>query len=108
MQKSMYNFADSVTLISSVSGGAVGSMFYLNLFHPDRRESFDQEALKHLTEVVSESSLDDIAWALVYRDIPRIFFPYVNRSSEEKLFDRGFMLEESWRNRGNIQANLSN
>jgi predicted acylesterase/phospholipase RssA len=108
MQKSMYNFADSVTLISSVSGGAVGSMFYLNLFHPDRRESFDQEALKRLTEVVSESSLDDIAWALVYRDIPRIFFPYVNRSSEEKLFDRGFMLEESWRNRGNIQANLSN
>lgn len=102
------SFADSVALISSVSGGATGSMYYLNLFHPERRELFAREKLKQLTQVASESSLDDIGWALVYRDIPRIFFPYVNRSSEQQLFDRGFMLEESWRNRGNIQATLSN
>ena len=102
------SFADSVALISSVSGGATGAMFYLNLYHPDRGVRFDEEGLKRLTQVTSESSLDDIAWAMVYRDFPRIFFPYMNRSSEDKLLDRGYMLEESWRNRGNIQANLSN
>jgi predicted acylesterase/phospholipase RssA len=103
-----HGFADSVALISSVSGGATGSMFYLNLYHPERRESFDYDALKSLPQIASASDLDDIAWALVYRDIPRLFFPYANRSSEDKLVDRGFMLEESWRNRGNVQANLSN
>ncbi len=102
------SFASSVALISSVSGGAVGSMFYLNLFHPERRESFDYGDLGTLPQVASASSLEDIAWGLVYRDVPRIFFPYVNRSEEDELMDRGYMLEESWRNRGNIRANLSN
>lgn len=102
------SFASSVALISSVSGGAAGSMFYLNLFHPERRESFDSGGLATLPQVASASSLDDIAYGLVYRDIPRIFFPYVNRPSEEELIDRGYMLEESWRNNGNVRANLSN
>ena len=103
-----HSFADSVALISSVSGGATGSMYYLNLFHPERRETFDYNGLSSLPQIASDSSLDDIAWALVYRDIPRLFFPYANRSSEDKLMDRGFMLEEFWRNRGNVQGSLSN
>jgi predicted acylesterase/phospholipase RssA len=103
-----HSFADSVALVSSVSGGATGSMFYLNLYHPERQESFDYAGLNKISEVASDSSLDDIAWALVYRDIPRLFFPYANPSSEDKLVDRGFMLEEFWRNRGNVQADLSN
>ncbi len=103
-----HSFADSVALISSVSGGATGSMFYLNLYHPERQEPFDYDGLSTLPEVASASSLDDIGYGLVYRDVPRLFFPYANRSSEDKLVDRGFMLEEFWRNRGSVQANLSN
>jgi hypothetical protein len=102
------SFAESVALISSVSGGATGAMYYVNRFHPERREPFESKNLAGLTAQAWTSSLDDIGWALVYRDLPRIFFPYMMRSSEQALFDRGFMLEESWRNRGNIQGLLSN
>jgi hypothetical protein len=102
------NFSDSVSLISSVSGGAVGSMYYLNLFHPDSATLFESARLNGIMPMAARSSLDDIGWALVYRDLRRLFFPYLDLSSEEQLLDRGFMLEESWRNRGNIQANLSN
>lgn len=102
------SFAKSVALISAVSGGAVGSMFYLNLFHPDKPGGFDRESLKGLTEKAAASSIDEIAWALLYRDFRRIFLPYLDLSPEKKLIDRGYMLEESWRDRGNIQENLSN
>ncbi len=100
-------FSDSVTLISSVSGGATGAMFYLNLYHPNESEPFDQNGLKNLTQLASQSSLDEVAWALVYHDIPSIFAAAAE-PGEEPVFDRGYMLEETWRNRGNIQANLSN
>lgn len=33
--KTNYSFADSLTLVSSVSGGATGSMYFLNLYRPD-------------------------------------------------------------------------
>ena len=101
-------FASSVALVSSVSGGAVGSMYYLNLFRPESPELFEYERLNAIVRTAARSSLDDIGWALVYRDLRRMFFPYLNLSSEEKLLDRGFMLEESWRNRANLRANLSN
>lgn len=94
-------FSENVTLISSVSGGATGSMFYLNLYDPLAPQHFHPEQLAHLTEVASEASLDDVAWALVYHDIPRIFFP------AGSLSDRGFVLEETWKNRGHIGSTLS-
>ncbi len=103
-----HRFSDAVTLISSVSGGATGAMFYLNLYHPNNEgEQFDVNGLKGLAELASKSSLDEVAWALVYHDLPKVFVA-PSETSEERLFDRGYMLEESWRNRGNIQADLSN
>jgi hypothetical protein len=106
--KTKNSFADSLTLVSSVSGGATGSMYFLNLYSPDSRATFQDQKMTEMNKAVKESSLDDVAWALVYRDSLRIFFPYLKYSPEEKLLDRGFMLEETWRNRGNIHANLSN
>jgi hypothetical protein len=100
------SFAKSVALISSVSGGAVGTMYYLNLFDLNRDSVFDRAGLSRLVQIASESSLDDIGWALVYHDFMRMFFPY--GTSEGKLLDRGYLLEESWRNRANIHADLSN
>jgi hypothetical protein len=99
-------FSDSVAMISSVSGGATGSMFYLNLYHPGESEGFDDNGLEKLVEVTSQSSLDQIAWALVYHDILRIFLPFWDFRSKESLFDRGYILEQTWRDRGHIQANL--
>lgn len=94
-------FSQNVTLISSVSGGATGSMFYLNLYDSALPQHFHSEQLGNLPDVASEASLDDVAWALVYHDIPRIFLP------AGSLSDRGFVLEETWKNRAHIDAALS-
>jgi Patatin-like phospholipase len=97
------SFADEVTLISSVSGGATGSMFYLNLYDSALPQHFRADQLPRLTDSAAQPSLDDVAWALVYNDLPRIFF----FPSGRKLEDRGYALEESWRKRAQIDGMLS-
>jgi len=108
------SFADSVVLISSVSGGAVGSLFFLNNYGPGTDSAHagfqlatTQQNLDDLVEMASAPSLDDVAWGLVYRDIPRTVLPY-GSSEKERLLDRGRMLELSWQNRAKIFADLSN
>ncbi|HZL66985.1 MAG TPA: patatin-like phospholipase family protein, partial [Candidatus Limnocylindrales bacterium] len=103
------NFADSIALISSVSGGAVGTMYFVNRYHADSQPygftAMDSE-LPGIVEAAEKPSLDDIAWAMVYPDLSRIFLPYI-KSEKDKLIDRGWALEEGWRSRGPITANLS-
>lgn len=94
-------FSENVALISSVSGGATGSMFYLSLYDQALPQHFHADQLPGLTDLVSQASLDDVAWALVYHDIPRTVFP------AGELSDRGFVLEETWRNRAHLNATLS-
>jgi len=106
--KTSYGFADSLTLVSSVSGGATGSMYFLNLYRPDTAAIFQDQEVKKMNGDVKESSLDDVAWALVYCDLSRIFLPFLNDSAGNKFVDRGYALEETWSNRGGIHANLSN
>jgi hypothetical protein len=104
--RTLYDFAQSLTLVSSVSGGATGSMYFVNLYAPDTAAAFQDAKVAEMQNAVEESSLDDVAWALVYRDFARIFLPYVSVSGD-KFIDRGYALEESWRKRGSIDANLS-
>lgn len=96
------SFAENVTLISSVSGGATGSMFYVNLYDQALPGHFHADGLATLTDLASQPSLDDVAWALVYHDIPRIFFLNYDRS-----YDRAHMLEQSWKRRAQINDALS-
>lgn len=96
------SFADNVTLISSVSGGATGSMFYLNLYDANLAQHFHADQLPALTDLVSQSSLDDVAWALVYHDLPRIFF-----FDRDKAYDRGYILEETWSRRAQLNETLT-
>ena len=93
-------FADSVALISSVSGGATGSLFFLDQYGTGAQGSGFQLADEgnNFQKVIENSyapSLDDIAWALVYEDIPRILLPYFS-FRDDPLLDRGRMLELSW------------
>ena len=113
LQEQVPEFANSIAALSAVSGGAVGTMFFMNQY--DTRydvEGFPKRWTKDLSAKVvgdaEHSSLDDVAWAMVYSDATRIFFPYVKQSTEDSLNDRGWALEQTWRHRGNIQANLSN
>jgi len=113
LQEQIPEFANSIAALSAVSGGAVGTMFFMNQYEPRYDvEGFPKEWSEQLSDKVigdaEHSSLDDVAWALVYSDFPRIFVPYVKHSTEDSLIDRGWALEQTWRNRGNIQANLSN
>jgi len=105
--KNSFVFAECLTLVSSVSGGATGSMYFLNLYGPDSEAKFQDQKIDEMNDAVKESSLDDIAWAMMYRDFLRIVFPYLKYSSEDKLLDRGYMLEETWRKRGSSQIHLT-
>jgi patatin-like phospholipase len=83
-------FGDSVRLVSAVSGGSVGAMYFVNAYSANGA-GLPAETSK-LEEVVTRSetsSLDDIAWGLVYPDFLRVFFPLFGR------VDRGVALERA-------------
>ena len=105
-------FPNSIAALSAVSGGAVGTMFFANQYQSRYDiQGFPPWSAQRAQQIVDDaehSSLDDVAWALVYSDFFRIFLPYIKRSTEDSLIDRGWALEQTWRNRANIQANLSN
>jgi hypothetical protein len=105
------NFADSIAAISAVSGGAVGTLFFMNQyrvagesrgFHPDTVD------LQDIVKKAETPALSDIAWAIAYVEPSRALFPYWRNSAEEKIVDRGFVLEQTWRNQGSIYAYISN
>ena len=81
-------FGDSVRLISAVSGGSVGAMYFVSEY--DANGAGLPSNPKDLEEAVARSeasSLDDIAWGLVYPDFLRIFVPVFEH------LDRGRALE---------------
>ncbi|MBS1830463.1 MAG: patatin-like phospholipase family protein [Acidobacteria bacterium] len=79
-------FAPMVRLISGVSGGALGAM-YVAAGYQDGKLT-NHESIRGAAEA---SSLEAIAHALVYRDIPRLLFPFGT-----SLRDRGVSAETVW------------
>jgi hypothetical protein len=81
-------FAESVRLISGVSGGAVGAMYvaasYVNGMLPA------QPALGRVVEWAERSSLEHVGWGLLYRDLFRPLYPH------QDFADRGTALEDAW------------
>jgi hypothetical protein len=81
-------FGDSVRLISAVSGGSVGAMYFVSEYDasggglPSKTEDLEKAVAQ-----AEASSLDDIAWGLVYPDFLRVFVPAF------KHLDRGRALE---------------
>jgi len=99
------DFASDLTAISSVSGGAVGAMFFLNQYDPASQGfALPTDRLDEVVNMAAGGTLDDTAWSLVYHDIPRLYTPFTINPE----LDRGYLLEQSWRNRGNVNAYLSN
>lgn len=102
------NFANSIALISSVSGGAVGTMFFVNAYQETPVSAGFDVPDNKLPEIVAQAedpALDDVAWALAYPDFWRMFFPYT-KAGDDRLVDRGLALEQRWSKRGNVHANL--
>jgi Patatin-like phospholipase len=81
-------FGDSVRLISAVSGGSVGAMYFVSEYDADGKGlPSDTQTLENAVARSEASSLDDIAWGLVYPDFFRVFLPIF------KGLDRGKALE---------------
>ena len=102
-------FADSIALISGVSGGAAGTLFFANGYADDPAHpgfTVPDNKLDDIVAAAEKPSLDDIAWAIVNADFWRIFAPYFKLRGN-RLIDRGQALEEGWRTRENIQATLA-
>lgn len=83
-------FGDSVRLISAVSGGSVGAMYFVSAYDANGAGlPADASDLEETVGHAEASSLDDIAWGLVYPDFLRTFplAPFL------KHLDRGEALE---------------
>ncbi len=96
-------FSRSVGLISAVSGGSVGTMFYL-VNRADAAEKFDpsvgetvltHEAILRIRDASRASGLEASCWGIAYPDTMRALFPpFAGRT-----IDRGWSIEQIWRER---------
>ncbi|WP_202223514.1 hypothetical protein [Okeania sp. KiyG1] len=92
------SFTKAIGLISSVSGGSVGAMYYLDRFtdkgFPPASES------KEIFEGATANSLDAVGWGLAYPDLWRmIFLPFLPDILTPKIRDRGIAIEKDWQGR---------
>ena len=90
------SFTKAIGLISAVSGGSVGTMYYLDRFNKDGfLEESEQEKYNKTTSfyAATKDSLDAVGWGFVYLDLWRfIGFPFIVRPE----FDRGTAVEIDW------------
>lgn len=89
------SFTKAIGLISSVSGGSVGAMYYLDRFR-DRGFPPASES-KKIFEGATANSLDAVGWGLAYPDLWRvIFLPFLPDILTPKIRDRGIAIEKDW------------
>jgi hypothetical protein len=89
-------FERSVRLISAVSGGAIGAMYFVNQYADGKLSGNFESAVKQ----AEASSLDDVAWGAAYPDLVRLVLPVFR-------VDRGQALEWAWTRDGGVAAPLS-
>jgi hypothetical protein len=88
------NFTRSVRLISAVSGGSVGTMYYLTGGRWNGAGApFDEDARQHMQRAARASGLEATGWGIAYPDLLRIVFPLAIPSP---IVDRGWAMEQVW------------
>lgn len=94
------NFTKSISWISAVSGGAVGTMFYIDGFgsngYPEDRD------LDKIFASATEDSLDATGWGAAYPDLLRFLglpfaVPKDKKSGTATEEDRGTAIEIDWK-----------
>jgi hypothetical protein len=83
-------YTQSIRLISSVSGGGVGAMYFSEKY--DEQGNVDHDHMQDVIDKAEASSLDDVAWGAVYPDLIGSLFPPIRLI----LGDRGQALEKAW------------
>jgi hypothetical protein len=98
------SFTRSIRLVSAVSGGSVGAMYFLDRWQdggavlPADALAFGADGRPRagsICERAMASSLEATAWGLAFPDLLRIVFPLVVSRTD----DRGARIEEAWRAR---------
>jgi hypothetical protein len=98
-QQNPGKFARAVRLISSVSGGSVGALYFSSRYQADG-------GITNLPDIVADaktSSLEDVSWGLAYPDLLRVLFPVVCWS----FGGRGRALERAWMHTAQLQQLLA-
>ncbi|HEX8720976.1 MAG TPA: patatin-like phospholipase family protein [Pyrinomonadaceae bacterium] len=85
-------FGGRVRLVSSVSGGSVGAMYFVSEYTPG---GLPPDALDRIVSNSERSSLSAAAWGLVFPDFLRLVYPFYHYET-----DRGAALERAWQRRG--------
>jgi len=84
------DFSRSLRIVSSVSGGSVGTMYFVGAFAgPDGPPP---QTLEDIRRLAVRSSLNSVAWGFSYPDLWRTFWPFVPESAT----DRARTLELAW------------
>jgi len=86
--------SDSLVLVSSVSGGSVGSMFVVAPYSGKGEYPSGKDELKAIRFNTERSSLAAVGWGLAYPDLARTA-PFLGGLVPE-TFDRGWSLENTW------------
>lgn len=94
-------FGDSIRLISSVSGGSVGAMYFVNAYTQNGLPA-TQAGLEHIVDQAMTSSIDEIGYGMVFPDLWHSFLPNPWLKN-----DRGKALERAWHHTGMLQASTT-
>jgi hypothetical protein len=86
--------SDSLVLVSSVSGGSVGSMFVVAPYLGTGQYPSTPDDLKAVRFNAERSSLSAVGWGLAYPDLARTAPVFGGLVPE--TFDRGWSLENTW------------
>ena len=100
------DYARSLFLISAVSGGSVGTMYYLDAWGRGDGTTFAPSALAEdpktghpfegsIRANAQASSLEAAAWGVAYPDLMRVLFPPL----VSRVDDRGWRIEDDWAQR---------
>lgn len=96
-------FTDRLAAISGVSGGSVGTMFYLAapLRSPNRAQ-----LRSAIVAAAERTALRNVAWGFAYPDLHRLLRSPFSGSEQyfDARIDRAWALEEAWRSTLRTQA----
>lgn len=91
LEQSVDSFKDSIVLMSGVSGGSAGAMFFLDGFDTDRSDKEDA-----IVKAAAKESLDATGWGLAHADFWR-FIGLGWLIIRDKFRDRGWAIEQNWK-----------
>ena len=97
------DFTRSVGMISGVSGGSVGTMYYMAAGDwTSTGAPFNGQSRQRMIDWAEASSLEATGWGIVYPDFMRSIVPFL----VPRHVDRGWAIEQSWLARMGVDHRL--